>query len=1035
MIPVQLRLKNFLSYRDVTLDFRGIHVACVCGPNGAGKSSLLEAIVWAIWGQSRATAEDDVIHMGELEARVDVTFICQQHTYRVVRIRYRGQGAALEFQVQAEDGFRTLTGRGMKATQRLIQHHIHLDYDTFVNSAYLRQGRADEFMLKRPGERKQILADLLKLSQYDDLADRAKEHLRQIKAEMGVLERTIVSTEHQLQGEPALLEQIRQLEAAQSSLQRQQQDDQAQLKQLHVQQQQRQTWLQEYALVQQRQQYLRQEGDRLSQEQATLQHQCQILDTVLARADAITQTYARFQALQAEEEQYSQRFQRYQNAYQRQHALKQQHAEAIAQYQNQLCTLKTQLAALKEQEQEIEHILRKRNQVQDALARLHQAKAHLAALDQVQTQAVPLLQRKQQLQQQLQQQHIRLSTQLEELHASASILRQQHTQHPELEQTLLTLASQLDYLEKRRHYQQLVLERGTERRAFMERLQERQRELEKQMVEAGQKIHWLQVECSGVEREGMRVKPGSEAVRENKAVRGFPPCPLCDRPLDADHWQVVLARHETEHQDIRSQIWVIREQLSASEKEIQVLRQEYLHLDQELAAYEDVLRQRGRVEAQLQSVEQSHTQLQTLLNQAAHLESLLQREDYGAELRDELTTIDITLNQLQYDERSHALARGQVDQLRWAEIKAAELQQADKRRSRLLVQRQDLEAQRQQIQHKLTDLDHSPLQQELNALEQDIQQTGYDAQAHTQVRQALRQVQSAPLRYQEMMQARQQHPLIQKRVRAIAQALHDTQQALQTTDAQLTEMHHTLTQHPDCGDAVHALEQSIQQRRSHLDDTIAQLGRLHQQQRQFNALKHQQHEHQATLQQLKYQSRIYQELATAFGKNGIQALMIENILPQLEAESNRILGQLSANQLHIQFVTQRASKRQSRASRKMSPKLIDTLDILIADTQGTRPYETYSGGEAFRVNFAIRLAIARLLAQRSGNALQMLIIDEGFGTQDQAGCDRLVSAINAIAPDFACILTVTHMPHLKEAFQTRIEVAKAMNGSSLSVIN
>ncbi|MEL6935698.1 MAG: SbcC/MukB-like Walker B domain-containing protein, partial [Cyanobacteria bacterium J06607_17] len=99
--------------------------------------------------------------------------------------------------------------------------------------------------------------------------------------------------------------------------------------------------------------------------------------------------------------------------------------------------------------------------------------------------------------------------------------------------------------------------------------------------------------------------------------------------------------------------------------------------------------------------------------------------------------------------------------------------------------------------------------------------------------------------------------------------------------------------------------------------------------------------------------------------------------------------------------------------------------------QGTRAYETYSGGEAFRVNFAIRLALARLLAQRSGLALQMLIIDEGFGTQDQAGCDRLVAAINAIAPDFACILAVTHMPHFREAFQTRIDVVKTEQGSQI----
>ena len=63
----------------------------------------------------------------------------------------------------------------------------------------------------------------------------------------------------------------------------------------------------------------------------------------------------------------------------------------------------------------------------------------------------------------------------------------------------------------------------------------------------------------------------------------------------------------------------------------------------------------------------------------------------------------------------------------------------------------------------------------------------------------------------------------------------------------------------------------------------------------------------------------------------------------------------------------------------------------------------------------------------------MLIVDEGFGTQDAEGCNRLVAAINAIASDFACILTVTHMPQFKEAFQTRIEVFKGERGSLLRV--
>jgi exonuclease SbcC len=63
----------------------------------------------------------------------------------------------------------------------------------------------------------------------------------------------------------------------------------------------------------------------------------------------------------------------------------------------------------------------------------------------------------------------------------------------------------------------------------------------------------------------------------------------------------------------------------------------------------------------------------------------------------------------------------------------------------------------------------------------------------------------------------------------------------------------------------------------------------------------------------------------------------------------------------------------------------------------------------------------------------LLIIDEGFASQDEAGCDRLIAAINAIASDFACILTVTHLPHLRQAFPARIDVVKTDRGSQLAV--
>ncbi len=139
----------------------------------------------------------------------------------------------------------------------------------------------------------------------------------------------------------------------------------------------------------------------------------------------------------------------------------------------------------------------------------------------------------------------------------------------------------------------------------------------------------------------------------------------------------------------------------------------------------------------------------------------------------------------------------------------------------------------------------------------------------------------------------------------------------------------------------------------------------------------------------------------------------------METETNAILTRLTSHQLHVQFITQRSSRRSAQ------DKLIDTLDIRIADIRGTRSYETF---------FAIRLALARVLAQRSGSPLQLLIVDEGFGTQDHEGCDRLIAAINAIAQDFACILIITHMPQFKEAFQTRLEVEKTTTGSQVRLV-
>jgi exonuclease SbcC len=186
---------------------------------------------------------------------------------------------------------------------------------------------------------------------------------------------------------------------------------------------------------------------------------------------------------------------------------------------------------------------------------------------------------------------------------------------------------------------------------------------------------------------------------------------------------------------------------------------------------------------------------------------------------------------------------------------------------------------------------------------------------------------------------------------------------------------------------------------------------------------------QAELDQLIVAISRYQKLEEAFGKNGVPALLIEQALPEIEAHANELLDRLTIGQLSIHFETQSEYKDKKRQDKK------ETLDILINDANGhTRAYELFSGGESFRINFAIRLALSQVLAKRSGARLQTLVIDEGFGSQDHTGRSRLVETINQVKRDFSKILIITHLEELKDAFPGRIEVEKTPSGSQAEVI-
>ena len=207
MIPLKLSVRNFLSYREnvPVLEFAGMHVACLCGNNGHGKSALLDAITWSVWGKARGRSQDELISYGADESRVELEFMARDTQYRVIRSHSRGRsrgrpGATdLQLQILSEDNAQSVSGNTVRETQAKIEQLVGMDYDTYINSAFLMQGRADEFTNKTPAERKAVLASVLGLAVYDQLQGRARERLAENKAVVDRNEGTLQQIQREIE--------------------------------------------------------------------------------------------------------------------------------------------------------------------------------------------------------------------------------------------------------------------------------------------------------------------------------------------------------------------------------------------------------------------------------------------------------------------------------------------------------------------------------------------------------------------------------------------------------------------------------------------------------------------------------------------------------------------------------------------------------------------------------------------------------------------------------------------------------------------
>ena len=319
-------------------------------------------------------------------------------------------------------------------------------------------------------------------------------------------------------------------------------------------------------------------------------------------------------------------------------------------------------------------------------------------------------------------------------------------------------------------------------------------------------------------------------------------------------------------------------------------------------------------------------------------------------------------------------------------------------------------------------------QKQLAKLDKQLEKLGYDVMTHDAARDRELELRTVEEEYANLKSAKEVSKQIESEITSLKMGIKNRETEIETLEADYQTARASLDAAQAGAPNLEEAERKLFQLREEENKRRSELGGAQQRVDILEIQRARRVTFEKDCEELQRQIGRHRTLERAFGKDGVPALLIEQALPQIEDKANELLDRLSDGQMSIRFATQTEYKDKRRDDLK------ETLDIQISDAAGIRNYEMYSGGEAFRVNFAIRLALSKILAQRKGARLQTLVIDEGFGSQDTQGRQRLIEAINLVKNDFAKILVITHIDELKDAFPTRIEVEKTERGSTLYVL-
>lgn len=220
------------------------------------------------------------------------------------------------------------------------------------------------------------------------------------------------------------------------------------------------------------------------------------------------------------------------------------------------------------------------------------------------------------------------------------------------------------------------------------------------------------------------------------------------------------------------------------------------------------------------------------------------------------------------------------------------------------------------------------------------------------------------------------------------------------------------------------LRTALQKERNNMEQAIVLFSKLQNDITETENLKIKKASLEHLLSEKIHKLGILDKIIIACSRKGIPAAIIATVLPEIEEYANYYLNKISHGNLSIAFKTEMTLK---------SGEARDTLEVEIYDGNVWRHFESFSGGEKFRVSLAVRLALSKVLARRANIDLQLLILDEPAAQLDGPGKELFVETVMLLRKEFSKIIIISHLDELINSFDSHIRIIKTEEGNKVII--